>query len=562
MRNWLLLSLAFLMPTLLAADTPPEDQPSDEPPGIEASIPEPVKALGNPAMIEFPYGVKMAVTASSKEAQDHVLQGLNHLHGGWEFEASRHFAAAMRLDPECLLAHWGMVMSLLNPSPETGPARNAATDRLLMLVEAGKGSELERGYVYGLIKYINDGPKGAAAAFRKVAKKFPNELQANVFAALFSRGGYDPTGEPTPDQEAAEALLLKLIEEHPKSPLPLNALLFIRAEAPDLSGSLELARKLTRISPSYPPYFHLLGHYEWRSGEYARAASAFGRASDFYNTWINTNNASVADCPQWIKSECYRIVSIFSKGDFETAYVSAQRVASIELPADRPSSPGSRYLMWDAKTLPARLLISRGSKGSAAQAAKSLPSPDQVEAFRKHSLAYWWIDGLRFVIEAQRLIDAGDLDGAREVVAALTLHGESMTKTQNAAIASGERSSWMRSFRALEVLASEARGRLASAGPASLRSAAYNWFASAADRQQPEPMMFPPMILNPMPNRLGEYFLTTKEPEKAVEAYQRALKAFPNHTLSLLGLKMAYQAAGDAKGVSDIESRLKELRSN
>ena len=90
-------------------------------PDMEAAIPDSVKALAEPAMTSFPGGIQTAVTAVTEKAQTHVNQGLNHLHGGWEFEASRHFAAAMREDPECLLAHWGMLMSLLSPSPETAP---------------------------------------------------------------------------------------------------------------------------------------------------------------------------------------------------------------------------------------------------------------------------------------------------------------------------------------------------------------------------------------------------------------------------------------------------------
>ena len=188
-------------------------------PDVEAAIPGPVKALGKPAMMEFPGGIQMAVSAATRRGAGlTVNQGLNHLHGGWEFEASRHFAAAMREDPECLLAHWGMVMALLNPSPETGPARNAATDRLLYLVDQGKGTELERGYAYGLIKYIEAGPTGGATAFRKVADQFPNDLQAGVFAALFRRGGYDDAGDATPDQEAAENSLLELMRKNPAKP--------------------------------------------------------------------------------------------------------------------------------------------------------------------------------------------------------------------------------------------------------------------------------------------------------------------------------------------------------
>ncbi len=536
--------------------SPPVTKTSD----VETAIPATVKALGTPAMMNFPAGIQMAVSASTAAAQAHVIQGLNHLHGGWEFEASRHFAAAMREDPECILAHWGMVMSLLNPSPETGEARNAATDRLLDLIEKGKGTELERGYAYGLVKYIEEGPHGAAAAFRKVAHKFPNELQAAVFAALFSRGGYDTTGDATPGQIAAEQSLLALIEKFPDNPIPLNALLMIRAEGPELSGSLHLARKLSRMAPDYPPAFHLLGHYEWRSGNHGDAASSFGRASTFYQRWMESNKAGVADCPEWTKSECYRIVSLLSKGDFDTAYAAARQVAATPLPKDRPASPGTRFLLWDAKTLPARILIRRGLRGNASEAANSLPKPDKLQEYRKYSLAYWWIDGLRFVLEAHRLINSGKIDEAREVVAALTQHGELMTQTQNAAASSGERSQWLRAFRALEVLASDARGRLAMAGPKGRRETAYNWYASAADRQRPSPMLDPPLVLTPMASRLGAFFLATKKPADAIEAYQRALATFPNDIRALIGLKSSYEVAGKTFEAAETSKAIEALK--
>lgn len=534
--------------------------PPAPPPTVEDAIPVPVKALGEPAVMNFPAGIRMAVSAATEKAQLHVNQGMNHLHGGWEFEASRHFAVAMREDPECLLAHWGMVMSLLSPSPETGPARNAATDRMLDLVDQGKGTELERGYAYGLIKYIEEGPAGATTAFRKVAAQFPNDLQAGIFAALFGRGGYDDFGGPTPDQEAAEKSLLEMIGKNPQSPLPLNALLTVRAEAPDLSQSVELARKLCQLSPDYAPYFHLLGHYEWRCGQHGKAASAFGRACSFFETWMKENKASVADCPEWVKSECYRVVSVVSKGDFDTAYAAARQLAATPLPENRTASPGARLLLWDAKTLPSRILLHRGLRGNANEALHSLPKPADLKSTHEKSLAYWWIDGIRFALEARRLIDDGNLDEARVVVDAFTHHGEAMSKTQSAAAASGERSSWNRAFRALEVLASDLRGRLAMAGPKAGIGAAYNWFASASDRQRPSPMMFPPMVLTPMPIRLGEFYLATGKPQDAIEAYSRALASFPNDMNALTGLKDSYERAKLTKEAADTEKKIQDLR--
>ena len=553
MRNQILVGLLALcsVPWALAVE---------ELPDVEAAIPTPVKALGEPAMMDFPGGINMAVSAATDEAQAHCNQGLNHLHGGWEFEASRHFAAAMREDPECLLAHWGMIMCLLNSTPETGPARNAATDRLLYLVDQGKGTELERGYAYGLMKYIENGPAGGTAAFRKVAGNFPNDLQAGVFAALFGRGGFDDSGDATPDQLTAEKSLLEIIGKNPQSPVPLNALLVIRAEGPDLADSLELARKLTRMVPEYAPFLHLLGHYEWRCGHHLAAEEAFARATALFQTWMKDHKVGIADCPEWARAECYRIVALASKGDFETAHAAATKIAATPLPAKRPASPGSRFLQWDAKTLPARLLIEQGKHGYATEALRSLPKPDEMKELHKHSLAYWWIDGLRLCLDAQRLIDSKDLAGARDVVTAITHHGESMTKTQGAAVTSGERSPWNRSFRALEVLASDVRGRLAMAGPENKRGIAYNWFSSAADRQHPAPMLCPPMVLTPMAIRLGEYHLTDHKPADAIEAYQRALAAFPNDLAALAGLKHAYEAADNPTEAAAVARKIEDLK--
>ena len=529
-------------------------------PSVEAAIPDPVKALGEPAMTNFPGGIRIAVTASTETAQAHVNQGLNHLHGGWEFEASRHFAAAMREDPECLLAHWGMVMSLLTPSPETGPARNAASERLLHLIDQGKGSELERGYAYGLIKYMDEGPAAAAAAFSKVAEKFPNDLQAGIFAALFGRGGYDDLGDATPDQQKAEDSLKALMEKFPSNPVPLNALLSIRAEAPNLTGSLDLARKLCQMSPEYPPYFHLLGHYEWRCGQHGQASTAFGRASSYFEKWMKETKATIADCPEWVKAECYRIVSLVSKGEFDNAYASARVVAATPIDAKRYASPGARLLLWDAKTLPARILLHRGLRGNANEALHSLPDPAEIKDTRRQSLAYWWIDGLRFALEARRLIDEEKYKEAQETIEAFTLHGEGMAKTQQAAATNGERSSWIRSFRALEVLASDLRGSLTMAGPKDRIGTAYNWFASAADRQHPSSLLFPPMILTPMAIHLGEFYLATGKPKEAIEAYQRALSAFPNDMNALLGLKNAYEKAKLPADAEKTGIQIEELR--
>ena len=515
------------IPLAHGQEKPAEEKPAAETATIAECIPAPVSKLGPPAVFPFHKGLVTAVSAANETAQIHTVQGLNHLHGGWEFEAMRHFTVAMQEDPRCLMAHWGMIMAMLAPSPETDVQRLATTTRLLELINDGEGTELERGYAYGLVKYIQEGPAGAATAFRRVSDKFPGELQAGIFAALFGRTGYDTFGGATPDQLAAEDRLSKLIERNPEEALPLHALLLIRAEAPDLRPSLELARRLCQLVPDYAPYFHVLGHYEWRCGEHSKAAAAFGRAASLYSIWMKENKAAPADCPGWVRAECYRVVSLASKGDFENALASADKIATTTLDPERKSATGTRRLLWDAKTLPARVLLRRAAPGDAAKALATLPDPKETAAFREASLSYWWVDGLRITLEAQRLLDAAELVRATETISALTLHGQAMSQRQATAIVIVERTEWVGSFQSLEMLAAELRGRLALAGPPAGHGSAFNWFRAAADRQRPATMLNPPSILTPMAMRLGDYFIARNQGHNAVAAYEEALTAYP-----------------------------------
>jgi tetratricopeptide (TPR) repeat protein len=533
---------------------------AEEPPTVEKAVPGPVKSLAAPTGDGLSGGFQIAVSSASEAAQRHVNLGLDHLNAGWEFEASRHFGAALMADPDCLLAHWGMVLCLIDPGPETVAARDSAVERLLVLLEAGAGSELERGYAYGLIKYIQDGPVAAAEAFRKVSARFPNEIQAAVLAALFGRGGFDSDGAATPDQERSEKELRALIQKNRGSPVPIHALLFIRAEGEITSEFLVMARFLAMNWPGYPPYQHLLGHYEWRSGNHVLAAEAFAMAAQLYQEWMKSNGIGIADCPEWLKSSAYRVLAMMSMGDTEAATSAADELAAIPLIEDRPASAGNRFLMWEVKTLPARILIRHNKPGTARMAAASLPKPADLANFRDHSLAYWWIDGLRILCEVRALLDDGGLEAAREAVPALSHHMENMTGMRGPARAGGELSQWSRAIRGFEILTSELRADLALAGEKSFSGPAFNWLSAAADRQSPAAMLMPPAVLAPASGRLGDLLMAEDKPAEAIEAYQRALVLFPNDMQLLGSLEQACRMAGRDEDAADAARRIDKLK--
>jgi tetratricopeptide (TPR) repeat protein len=98
------------------------------------------------------------------------------------------------------------------------------------------------------------------------------------------------------------------------------------------------------------------------------------------------------------------------------------------------------------------------------------------------------------------------------------------------------------------------------AGPAKDRGSAYNWFRSAADRQVPSTLLYPPLVLTPMVHRLGEYYLLVGKPLDAVVAYEEALELFPNDMRSLEGMLKASKAAGLPEQADRIAQQIKRLK--
>jgi len=506
-------------------------------PEVESAIPPAVKALSDPVMIAFPDRFTMAVSAADAPVQERVIQGLRHLHGGWDFEASRHFEVAMRADPECLLAHWGMFMCLLSPGGESSHARAAVADRMLDLLVRGNGSALEQGYAKALMAQIRDGPAAAAAVFEGLSRQFPNDLQSALFAVLFGRDGYDEFDEAREGQRKAEARIARMMEANPSLPMLMNAALMIRAEAPEVSGAADLARQLGVLLPEYPPTHHLLGHFEWRCGRHQSARDAFATASALYQKWMDANTITLADAPEWLRSECYRIVCQVSTGEADAALDQAIELAKSPMPVGREASPGARMLMWEVRTLPARILIDRAADGDFRRAAESLPSREELAKLRPHSMCGWWIEALRLIAEGMAYTAEGKIDEARSALERVESHLAIMRSQQAESHRTGERSEWLRALEACRILEADLRARLAQAGPQSLRSSAFNWLSSAAGYQRHAVMLMPPAVLTNVPARLGDWCLAAGDLSGAEDAYLRALAMRPGDRKALEGLE-------------------------
>lgn len=549
---------ASVFATACLADEVPEAAESMEVPKAEDLISERA-LLPPPKPPAVPKGVVMAISSTDVRAQESVRHGMVCLHTGWDFEAYRHFCMALRADPDCLMAHWGIALSLVHGNRDMDEQRRGALDRMLALVDEGVGTDLEKRYVFALTKLLTEGAVAAGEAFDAASRQFPGDPQLTLLKSLLNRGGYDLTGEPTPDQQRSEADMAAAIEKNPDLTWLRYAYLAMRAEAASLEEDLETARELAADAPEYAPYFHLLGHYEWRCGNHTRAARAFGHAADLYAVWMRENGQKAVHCPSWTKAEAYRAVALASKGEYETALAIADGISAIEVPLELATSNGARMLMWEGKSLPIRILMRRGGAGDMRRATKVLPALEEVKEYGKKSLALWSYQVHSSLVAGRLAIETGDLEAAREISRDLTRIGENFVKTRGVAQAAGEVSYWLRAFKAFEVMVSEYRGLLTMTLPPGDRGGAYNWYRSAADRQVRATLMMPPAVLMPMECRLADYYVDDKQDDKAIEALLVGLDEYPDDIELLNRLLTIFERKGMTEDAKSVSERIKRL---
>jgi tetratricopeptide (TPR) repeat protein len=70
-------------------------------------------------------------------------------------------------------------------------------------------------------------------------------------------------------------------------------------------------------------------------------------------------------------------------------------------------------------------------------------------------------------------------------------------------------------------------------------------------------MLYPPVLLSPELVKLGAYHVLVNEPAAAIQAYQDALKAYPNDMDALRGLQRAYEAAKQPAQAAEVAEKIK-----
>ena len=538
---------------------------------VEDVIHPVVLKLGKPKVIAALGEGHMAISSSSEIAASHVAQGLGRMNASWDFEAYRHFCEAVKADPDCLMAYWGIAMSLAGSQHEFFSERKVAVDRMLDLLESEiaakkiRWSNLEKRYAQAAGYLLTSGVRSAGLAFNSLSEKYPGDIQARLFSLFLQRDGFDSGGKPLIGQKKANEGIKKILEQYPEHLSVMAFWVSSQAETPWnvlmlREEVLPVARKLVKLLPEYPPYHLMLAHVEARCGNAALAIQAANDAANFYQAYMDEEKVDLYDCDGWIRAKVYLAALYEMKGEKIEAEQVGKELAQIKVKEERLFSRGAGLLLWEGRNVGARIMMGRSDIASFKKGQKLLETLPEEQWFKDKSFALPYRNCIAIYLAVRIAIADKDIKSSKALFDQFLLRVDALGKTQQLASKTSSYSDWARAMNTLLMMVPELRGLIAQNEVGAIRLAAATWFRSASDRQGSPSNLLPPSVDYPMMWRLGLFHLQEGKLEKAEDAFREGLALRPNHLATLEGFHRVLKKMEKTQAAKLLEGRIEAVK--
>ncbi len=197
-----------------------------------------MEGMGN---VDFP------ITTKDPMAQKFFNQGVAQLHGFWFYEAERSFRQAAMLDPDCVMAYWGMALA-----NQTNEDRFVEfTKETKRRAESVKLTEKEQEFIFRL---------GSHRGFEFFLEKYPDDIEALSFEAIqpFVRKQYEMKKIRKRVSERGDGLLDKVFAQNPLHPAHHYRIHLWDQTYP--GRALDSAFKCPQTAPGIAHMWHMSGH--------------------------------------------------------------------------------------------------------------------------------------------------------------------------------------------------------------------------------------------------------------------------------------------------------------
>ena len=233
------------------------------------------------------------ITTASPTAQSHFDAGLLLCYGFNHEEAVREFEAALRDDPHCAMASWGIAYALgpnINlPLLDKAAARRAydCAQQALAAAKERPASEVESALLAAMAARYSETPpddrtgldRAYADAMRGVYEKFPQDadvgaLYAESLLDLSPWDQWEKSGKPRPNTTEILAALEHTIAEHRDHPGALHFYIHATEASPEPKQAADAAARLGALAPGCGHLVHMPAHTFARLGRYTDALAA------------------------------------------------------------------------------------------------------------------------------------------------------------------------------------------------------------------------------------------------------------------------------------------------
>jgi hypothetical protein len=201
---------------------------------------------------------------------------MRYQHSFWYQSSKEIFEDALKADPECAIAYWGIALSLLyNPhSPPPAPSLPAG----LAAIEKGKAvgakTPRERDYLEALAVFYTDYdkvPHGARVqkylkAMEALAQKYPNDDEAQIFLAITLNVAASANDKTYANQLRGAAILDPIFRRQPRHPGVAHYLIHLHDTPALAEKGLDAARRYAVIAPAAPHAQHMPSNIFTRVG--------------------------------------------------------------------------------------------------------------------------------------------------------------------------------------------------------------------------------------------------------------------------------------------------------
>jgi tetratricopeptide (TPR) repeat protein len=215
-------------------------------------------------------------TSCKPAAQAQFNRAMLYQHSFWYRASQRAFEEALKTDPGCSMAHWGIALSLLWNPHVPPPAKNLVDGAAAIqkAKAAPPKTQRERDYIEALGEMYKDHEKvdhrtrmqNYSDALAKLAAANPKDDEAQIFYALSLNTSASPADKTFANQLKGAAILEKIAARSSQHPGVAHYLIHLYDYPAIADKGLDAARRYAKIAPDSPHALHMPSHIFTRVG--------------------------------------------------------------------------------------------------------------------------------------------------------------------------------------------------------------------------------------------------------------------------------------------------------